>query len=166
MSGTKNLNPDFLPLGNPEFSDIQEKNKIYVDKTELIYKIANQDTPLFFSRPRRFGKSLLINTMKSLFENGLKNFHGLEIEKRWTDKIYKVVQLDFSRFANKKSEKLKSELGEKIIRDFDVVNTVSQFNSAGVRDPDSILDEILQKYSNNSILLKLLLKYFCHNFSP
>ena len=84
-----------LPFGRPDFSYIRKNGKIYVDKTKLISKIAEQDTPIFFSRPRRFGKSLLINTLKSLFEKGLEDFHGLEIEKTWKDTTYKVVNFDF-----------------------------------------------------------------------
>ena len=142
-----------LPLGLLNFSNIRKSNMIYVDKTNLIYKIAIQRSPIFFSRPRRFGKSLLINTLSSLFTKALDDFHGLDIEKMWNDKTYQVVHLDFSRFADKKNERLKSELGDKIIREFHAVGTVAQTNALGVRDPDSILDEILQKIPNNSTVL-------------
>ena len=80
-----------LPLGRLGFSNIRKLGKIYVDKTKLISKIAEQYTPLFLSRPRRFGKSLLINTLHSLFEKGLEDFHGLDIEKIWSDTTYKVA---------------------------------------------------------------------------
>ena len=54
---------------------------IYVDKTDLIFNIASQRSPIFFSQPRRFGKTLLINTLASLFSEGIKYFSGLDIEK-------------------------------------------------------------------------------------
>lgn len=142
-----------LPLGNAEFVDIREKNKVYVDKTDLIYKIARYDTPVFLSRPRRFGKSLLINTLSSLFTNGTEYFHGLKIEKMWHDKTYHVVHLDFSRFASKAVEKFKSELGDKLIREFSFVSPTSRTNSSETRDPDSIFDEIVQKMPNNKVVL-------------
>ncbi|MBQ7456353.1 MAG: AAA family ATPase [Desulfovibrio sp.] len=63
-----------LPYGDPDFANIREKGKIYVDKTKLIYKIAGQYTPIFFSRPSGFGKSLLVNTLHCLFFNWIKIF--------------------------------------------------------------------------------------------
>ncbi|MBQ7607849.1 MAG: AAA family ATPase [Desulfovibrionaceae bacterium] len=83
-----------LSLGLLRFENIRKSN--------MIYQIASQRSPIFFSRPRRFGKSLLVNTLSSLFSNRLEFFHDLYIEKIWNDKKYKVVKLDFSRFAGKK----------------------------------------------------------------
>ena len=54
----------------------------------------------FISRPRRFGKSTLINTLHELFAHGIEKFKGLEIEPLWDDKTYKVVHLDFSKFKD------------------------------------------------------------------
>ena len=85
----------YLPLGNPDFSAIRDANMIYVDKTKIIENIASQTTPIFFSRPRRFGKSLLVNTLHNLFANGLEKFHNLDIEKNWNDTTYRVVHIDF-----------------------------------------------------------------------
>ena len=153
MPISEDVDVNLLPYGNPDFSDIREKNKIYVDKTALIYKIACQDTPIFFSRPRRFGKSLLINTLSNLFTDGLKNFKGLEIEKKWTDKQYSVVHLDFSSFAEKNPNELKEDLGEAIINKFKMRGIVSQKGEAGIRNPDRILDEICDMLNNNSIVL-------------
>ncbi len=73
---------------------------IYVDKTALIYQLASLRQKFFLTRPRRFGKSLLVSTFASLFRNGLKHFSGLAIEKLWTDKTYKVVEIDFSEIKN------------------------------------------------------------------
>ena len=56
-----------LPVGIQTFDKIINKNMVYVDKTELIYNLAKMDY-VFLSRPRRFGKSLLISTLQSYFE--------------------------------------------------------------------------------------------------
>ena len=86
-----------LPLGTSAFSKLRLRNQIYVDKTDLIYKLASRTEKFFLARPRRFGKSLLISTFESLFKYGLRDFKGLAIEKLWKDeKNYKVVRLDFS----------------------------------------------------------------------
>ena len=142
-----------IPYGNPEFSDIIEQNMIYVDKTELIAQIAIQRSPIFFSRPRRFGKSLLLNTLSSLFADGLKNFHGLAIEKKWVDKTYKVVHLDFSGLADKTPLEFAKDFGETIIEEFGVKGTVSKIDESGLRSPDRIFNEIGKGLPNNSVVL-------------
>ncbi len=60
MINNRTCESKYLPLGNPDFSAIRDANMIYVDKTKIIENIASQTTPIFFSRPRRFGKSLLV----------------------------------------------------------------------------------------------------------
>ncbi|MBQ7586376.1 MAG: AAA family ATPase, partial [Desulfovibrionaceae bacterium] len=142
-----------LPLGLLSFSNIRKKNKIYVDKTSLIYKIASQDAPIFFSRPRRFGKSLLINTLSSLFTNGLEYFPGLDIEKKWKDKTYQVVHLDFSGMAENNAQGLKKALGDTIIQEFNLKGKVYQYEEGELRDPDRILNEICKKITDNSLVL-------------
>lgn len=91
-----------LPRANNSFEDIRKKNQIYVDHTDLIYEFAYLDGPNFLSRPRRFGKSLLISTLESLFSHGTEYFKGLKIERLWNEaekgKTYKVIQLDFLPF--------------------------------------------------------------------
>ena len=87
-----------LPLSITSFSDFCERNKIYIDKTDLVAKLAQFDAPIFLSRPRRFGKSTLVSTFHELFSNGLDKFQGLKIvtDNLWNDKTYKVIHLDFS----------------------------------------------------------------------
>ena len=90
----QNLRP--LPLGTSSFSTLRENNEIYVDKTSMIYEMARQRGKYFITRPRRFGKSLLVSTFESLFKDGLRDFKGLAIESLWNDKTYTVLRLDFS----------------------------------------------------------------------
>ena len=81
------------------FRDLIDNNRVYVDKSALICQIAKDEKgPYFISRPRRFGKSTLINTFHELFAHGTERFKGLEIEPLWKDKTYKVIHLDFSTF--------------------------------------------------------------------
>lgn len=58
-----------LPLGSQTFSDFKEENYIYVDKTKEIYKMINSGKKFFLSRPRRFGKSLLVSTLEELLKD-------------------------------------------------------------------------------------------------
>ena len=92
MEFTKQL-PD-----TTDFGELIDNNCIYVDKTAIINQFASKKGPFFISRPRRFGKSTLINTLHELFSHGLEKFKGLKIEPLWKDKTYKVLHLDFSVF--------------------------------------------------------------------
>lgn len=86
-----------LPIGIQTFEKLREGGYIYVDKTELVWKIASTETPYFLSRPRRFGKSLLLSTFEAYFGGRKDLFEGLAIadmEKDWNK--YPVLHLDLN----------------------------------------------------------------------
>ena len=89
---------DKLPLGLQDFSSVIESNLIYVDKTKIILNILYDKKYLFFSRPRRFGKSLVCSTLKYLYQGRKDLFAGLYIEDKidWSKYNYPVLHLDFS----------------------------------------------------------------------
>lgn len=89
-------NKDRLSTGNPFFPPLRFNHQIYVDKTETIFKLARERGRFLLTRPRRFGKTLLISALASLFESGTRDFQGLAIEKLWIEKTYDVLHLDFS----------------------------------------------------------------------
>ena len=74
-----------LPVGTSDFVALRKANRIYVDKTAQIHQLACLRQKFFLTRPRRFGKSLLVSTFASLFRDGMKDFSGLAIEKLWKD---------------------------------------------------------------------------------
>ena len=85
------------PIGIQNFEELRNRQCVYVDKTELVYRLANTDKVYFFSRPRRFGKSLLISTLEAYFQGKKELFKGLameQLEKEWT--VYPVLHIDFS----------------------------------------------------------------------
>ena len=86
-----------LPIGIQTFVDIRQGNYLYVDKTAFVWRIANTGKPYFLSRPRRFGKSLLLSTFEAYFEGKKELFEGLAIEKMETEwKRYPVLHLDLN----------------------------------------------------------------------
>lgn len=90
-----------LPVGIQSFEKIRKDGFLYVDKTEYVYRLAHNNVPYFLSRPRRFGKSLLLSTIKAFFEGKKELFEGLEIEKLEKDnpdawKKYPVFYFDFN----------------------------------------------------------------------
>ena len=83
--GTKQLKR--LPVGIQTFDNLIEGNYLYVDKTALIYQMTKLSKYVFLSRPRRFGKSLLVSTLRSYFEGRKDLFQGLaveQLEQEWT----------------------------------------------------------------------------------
>ncbi len=85
-----------LPIGEQDFAGLVEFNAIYADKTELIYNLSNLSKYVFLSRPRRFGKSLLISTLRYLFEGRKELFKGCWIEDKIDWKPVPVVRIDFT----------------------------------------------------------------------
>lgn len=86
-----------LPIGIQTFEDLRMGGYLYVDKTATVWKIANTGKPYFLSRPRRFGKSLLLSTFEAYFQGKKELFEGLAIEKMETEwKKYPVLHLDLN----------------------------------------------------------------------
>ena len=85
------------PIGIQNFEDLRNNDCVYVDKTELIYRLTHTNKVYFLSRPRRFGKSLLVSTLEAYFLGKKELFQGLAmetLEKDWT--VYPVLHFDFS----------------------------------------------------------------------
>ena len=85
-----------LPIGIQTFRKVREDGHYYVDKTPHILKLVEGGTHYFLSRPRRFGKSLLLDTVKELFECDRELFAGLHAERRWDwDAPHPVLRISF-----------------------------------------------------------------------
>ena len=102
-----------LPIGIQTFSDIRQHGYLYVDKTALIWQIVNNGKPYFLSRPRRFGKSLLLSTFEAYFEGKKELFEGLAIEKleeKWEK--HPVLHLDLNARKYERPEDLIAMLNQ------------------------------------------------------
>ena len=85
-----------LPIGIQSFHKIRQDDYYYVDKTALMINLADNGTHYFLSRPRRFGKSLFIDTLKELFEGNKALFQGLTAEDQWDWSVkYPVLVFSF-----------------------------------------------------------------------
>ena len=103
------------PLGIQTFSKIIEDNAIYIDKTDIIYELIQQGSVYFLSRPRRFGKSLLISTIEALFAGRAELFKGLAITK--TDfefNPYPVIKIEFAKDEFVTGDNLRSYINHAI----------------------------------------------------
>ena len=103
------------PIGIQNFEQLRNNNCVYIDKTELIYKLTHSDSVYFLSRPRRFGKSLLVATLEAYFQGKKHLFEGLAMERletEWTE--YPVLHMDFSRRKYTDEDKLNELLNIQI----------------------------------------------------
>jgi hypothetical protein len=89
-----------LPIGISDFKELIQGNFIYVDKTEYIYNLINQGKYYFLSRPRRFGKSLLLSTIRYLFQGHKDLFKNLYIYDKWNwNETYPILRIDLSHIS-------------------------------------------------------------------
>ena len=106
------------PIGIQTFERIRKEDNLYIDKTEYVYRMTHSDGCYFFlSRPRRFGKSLLVSTFQSYFEGKKGLFKGLAIEKlekEWTE--YPVLHFSMATAKHVDVPALKSELNLKLLQ--------------------------------------------------
>ena len=100
-----------LPLGIQNFREIIEGNYVYADKTQYVYDLINDTSYYFLSRPRRFGKSLLLDTIAEAFSGDKELFKGLYIyDSNYRFDKYPVIRLDMSNIATKTPETLEESL--------------------------------------------------------
>ena len=103
------------PIGIQNFEKLREGGFVYIDKTDKIYSLVSSGGYYFLSRPRRFGKSLLVSTMEAYLQGKRELFKGLAIEsmeKEW--KEYPVLHLDLSGVAYDKKDVLVKVLNQKL----------------------------------------------------
>ena len=106
-----------LPVGIQTFSEVVDRDCLYIDKTEYIWNMIHLSKSIFLSRPRRFGKSLLVSTLQAYFEGRKDLFKGLfieTVEKEWTE--YPVLRFDMSTAKHCDKEDLLLELSNKLTR--------------------------------------------------
>ena len=104
------------PIGIQQFEKIRKGGFVYVDKTAQVYQLATQGCYYFLSRPRRFGKSLLISTMEAYFLGEKELFKGLALEQLETEwKRYPVLHLDLNARNYENEDSLRAELNKHLV---------------------------------------------------
>ena len=97
------------PLGIQTFSKIRKQDYLYIDKTALIHDLVQRGEVYFFSRPRRFGKSLLVSTFEALFSGQKELFEGLAIANTDYDFVeYPVILMEFSKVRVTEADDVKN----------------------------------------------------------
>ena len=148
-------------IGNTgSFKKFYLNDQIYVDKTEYIYNLINNEARVFISRPRRFGKSLTLDTIATLFETGVEPyFKGTWIYDKWTEPTYPVLRLNFLNFDKNSLEKFNNKLNSKIT-EFAELNHVTTFKEK--EEAEDSIDHLLEqlRLENRQIVI-LIDEYDC-----
>ena len=125
------MNKRLLPIGIQTFREIRERECYYVDKTAYIRRLLNEGKHYFLSRPRRFGKSLFLDTCKEVFEGNEPLFEGLAIHDRWDWSVrHPVVRLSFGRGNFKEPGYVEAMLMEQLAAAERRSEVVSEFATA------------------------------------
>jgi hypothetical protein len=104
------------PIGIQNFGELRNTNCVYIDKTELIYRLTHTNKVYFLSRPRRFGKSLLVSTLEAYFLGKKELFKGLameSLENEWN--TYPVLHVDFSGSKYDSADNLKAAVNKQLL---------------------------------------------------
>ena len=148
-------------IGNTgSFKKFYLNDQIYVDKTEYIYNLINNESRVFISRPRRFGKSLTLDTIATLFETGVEPyFKGTWIYDKWTEPTYPVLRLNFLNFDKNSIEKFNNKLNSKIT-EFAELNKVTTYKEK--EEAEDSIDHLLEqlRLENRQIVI-LIDEYDC-----
>ena len=141
------------PIGIQDFESIINGGYVYVDKTALVYRLVTEGKIYFLSRPRRFGKSLLVSTLKAYFRGKKELFNGLAIdglEKEWAE--YPVFHIDFNGEDYTRAGKLEEK----------IVGAIETWEAEYGRDPYKqalgdrfiyVLAQAAKKYGRRSVVL-------------
>ena len=141
------------------FINFYLNNYIYVDKTQYIRDLIKLER-VFISRPRRFGKSLTLDTIATLFETGVEPyFKGTWIYDKWTEPTYPVLRLNFLNFDKNSLEKFNNKLNSKIT-EFAELNHVTTFKEK--EEAEDSIDHLLEqlRLENRQIVI-LIDEYDC-----
>ena len=142
-----------LPLGISTLDKLRGSNCIYVDKTQLAFELIKQPGAFFLSRPRRFGKSLFVDTLKEIFEGNQQLFTGLSIHDRWDwSRTFPVITIDFASGVLKSREELDQRIlgllrqnAERLDVSYESGDLVGKFGT--------LISEAAKKYGRRAVVL-------------
>ncbi len=142
-----------LPIGIQTFSKIRSDDCIYVDKTKIAFDLIQNGSYYFLSRPRRFGKSLFLDTLKNIFESKKDLFKGLYIYDKWDwTESYPVIKISFGGGVIQNKKLLDEKITNKLIKNaekFDI-----KFKFENISDQfEELIQKIYDKFNRKVVIL-------------
>ncbi len=143
-----------LPIGIQDFESLRKDGYLYVDKTEHVYRLVSEGRYYFLSRPRRFGKSLLLSTIKSLFLGKRELFKGLAIDQKedWDWAVHPVMHLDLNTEKYDSKEKLEGKLNSFLSENEKLYGREEWENTFGIRF-EGIIKRAYEKTGQRVVIL-------------
>lgn len=141
------------PIGLQDFGEIRKNGYVYVDKTPHIYRLVTSYKYYFLSRPRRFGKSLLISTLECVFKGQKELFEGLFMHDKWDFEPYPIIRISFSNIGYRTKGLLSAiadEL-EEISQNHGISLSSKKEDIANVFD--ELITSLYQKYNQQVVIL-------------
>ena len=142
-----------LPIGKSTFQTLIEEDYLYIDKTEIALKLIDNGTYFFLARPRRFGKSLFLDTLRSLFNGDKELFKGLYIYDKYEFMKYPIIRVSFNDGEFKTVEEFKQtiyEILDKNQRELDI-SCPQDFSTSGCFR--RLIEEAYKKYNQKVVIL-------------
>ena len=143
-----------LPIGIQTFSIIREDDYVYVDKTDLAYEMLESYKYVFLSRPRRFGKSLFLDTLRNIFEAKKEYFKGLAIEDKWDWSMsYPVIHVNFAKGKLESRADLEQRWQEILEDNEERLGVKCHSDIYDRRCFDTLIKECYKKYNQKVVVL-------------
>ena len=147
-----------LPIGIRDFKELRENDYIYVDKTEYIYNFIRDCKYYFFTRPKGFGKSLLLSTIEYIYKGEKELFKGLYIYDKWNwTKTYPVIKIDFQDIKIKDSKDLLNKLKQILkgyYRYFSIdIKLKPYYGDSIYKDLSILVEQVYEKYGKQVVVL-------------
>jgi hypothetical protein len=142
-----------MPVGIQDFEKLRTEGFVYVDKTEYVYNLASINRPYFLGRPRRFGKSLFLSTLKAYFEGKKELFDGLAIaglEKDWIE--YPVFYIDLNKAAYKSVQTLNVVL-DAILKEYEQEWNINDISSELSIRFDNLIKKAFKESGRKVVIL-------------
>ena len=143
-----------LPIGIQTFSKIREDDYTYVDKTQTAYNLIQNGEYYFLSRPRRFGKSLFLDTLKNIFEGNKELFKGLYIYDKWDfDTTYPVIKISFGAGVHKDTNSLNKSILNILKRNKKALKVECEDEEDTRECFRELIEKINEKYNQRVVIL-------------
>jgi hypothetical protein len=143
-----------LPIGISTLQDIIEEDYLYIDKTDMALSLINDGRYYFLSRPRRFGKSLMIDTLRSIFEGKKEIFKGLYIENRWDWSLtYPVIHISFAEGSIRNKEEFMDKWDELLQYNEERLGVECHSDSYDRRCFSKLIREAYKKFNQKVVVL-------------
>ena len=143
-----------IAVSKSDFEEIRKNDFIYVDKTEYLYKMVNSKEPYYFlSRPRRFGKTLFIDTLKTFFEGKKELFQDLYIYKQelsW--KEHPIIKLDFNKMPSENRKILEKGIRDRLLKIAKQYSVDLKAEEAYFMFP-KLVEKLSEKYNKGVVVL-------------